>query len=47
MAPAAAVIDVEDVAKAFTLHNQGGAVLHVIAGARLRVAAGEGAVSRH
>ncbi|WP_371038111.1 phosphonate C-P lyase system protein PhnL [Rhodosalinus sp. FB01] len=36
-----AIIDIEDVHKAFTLHNQGGAVIPVMAGARLLVAAGE------
>ncbi|MFN4099766.1 MAG: phosphonate C-P lyase system protein PhnL [Pararhodobacter sp.] len=35
------MIAVRDVAKAFTLHNQGGAVLPVMAGASLSVAAGE------
>ena len=41
MGPAAAVIEVEGVAKDFTLHNQGGTMLNVVAGARLMVAAGE------
>jgi alpha-D-ribose 1-methylphosphonate 5-triphosphate synthase subunit PhnL len=35
------VIELADVSKAFTLHNQGGAVLRVLADARLSVAAGE------
>ena len=35
------MIELAEVSKAFTLHNQGGAVLRVIAGARLSVAAGE------
>ena len=30
-----AMIDVQDVSKAFTLHNQGGAVIEVMAGASL------------
>ncbi len=34
-------IDIRDVAKTFTLHNQGGAVLRVMAGASLQVAPGE------
>ncbi len=37
----AAVIEVLGVAKEFTLHNQGGTVLRVMAGARLEVAPGE------
>ena len=36
-----AVIEIADVAKDFTLHHQGGAVIPVMAGARLSVAAGE------
>ena len=36
-----AVIEVEGVGKAFTLHNQGGAVIRVMTDARLTVAAGE------
>jgi len=35
------MITVEDVAKSFTLHNQGGAVIAVLEGAGLRVAPGE------
>lgn len=35
------VIDIRDAAKTFTLHNQGGAVLRVMEGASLSVAAGE------
>ena len=35
------MIDIENVAKSFTLHNQGGTVLQVMAGASLRVAPGE------
>jgi alpha-D-ribose 1-methylphosphonate 5-triphosphate synthase subunit PhnL len=35
------MIELAEVSKAFSLHNQGGAVLRVIAGARLSVAAGE------
>jgi alpha-D-ribose 1-methylphosphonate 5-triphosphate synthase subunit PhnL len=35
------MIEVEGVAKSFTLHNQGGAVLPLLAGAGLRVAPGE------
>lgn len=35
------VIDIRDVAKTFTLHNQGGAVLRVMEGASLSVRAGE------
>ncbi|EPX80388.1 phosphonate C-P lyase system protein PhnL [Salipiger mucosus] len=35
------MIRVSDVSKSFVLHNQGGAVIPVMAGARLRVAAGE------
>jgi alpha-D-ribose 1-methylphosphonate 5-triphosphate synthase subunit PhnL len=35
------MIDIEDLSKTFTLHNQGGAVIQVMAGATLRVAAGE------
>jgi len=35
------VIRIEGVAKTFTLHNQGGAVIEVMRGAALRVAAGE------
>ena len=35
------VIDIRDVSKTFTLHNQGGAVLQVLAGATLSVAPGE------
>ncbi|MFP4305383.1 phosphonate C-P lyase system protein PhnL [Rhodosalinus sp.] len=35
------VIEIEGVAKDFTLHHQGGAVIPVMAGARLSVAAGE------
>jgi len=35
------VIALRDVSKSFTLHNQGGAVIPVVAGARLSVAAGE------
>ena len=35
------VIAVQDVSKSFTLHNQGSAVLPVMAGASLQVAAGE------
>ncbi|TKA94740.1 phosphonate C-P lyase system protein PhnL [Cereibacter changlensis] len=35
------MIDVQDVSKTFTLHNQGGAVIPVMSGASLRVAAGE------
>ena len=35
------MIRVENVAKSFTLHNQGGVVIDVIAGARLEVLAGE------
>ena len=35
------MIDIEKVAKSFTLHNQGGTVLQVMAGASLRVAPGE------
>jgi len=35
------VISIEDVGKSFTLHNQGGAVIPVMAGASLEVAAGE------
>ena len=34
------MIDVEDVAKDFTLHNQGGTVLRVMEGARLSVGPG-------
>jgi alpha-D-ribose 1-methylphosphonate 5-triphosphate synthase subunit PhnL len=36
-----AMIEIEHVAKNFTLHNQGGAVIPVMAGATLTVAAGE------
>jgi alpha-D-ribose 1-methylphosphonate 5-triphosphate synthase subunit PhnL len=36
-----AAIEIEGLDKSFTLHNQGGAVLPVLAGARLKVAAGE------
>ena len=36
-----AVIEIEDASKAFTLHNQGGVAIPVMAGARLSVAAGE------
>jgi len=39
--PAPAVIDVRDVAKSFTLHTQGGAVIEVMRGAALQVRAGE------
>ncbi|MGR3579380.1 MAG: ATP-binding cassette domain-containing protein, partial [Sagittula sp.] len=35
------MIEIEDVAKTFTLHNQGGAVIRVMEGAHLRVAPGE------
>ena len=35
------MIEVKDVAKSFTLHNQGGAVIPVMVGASLSVAAGE------
>lgn len=35
------MIDIQDVSKTFTLHNQGGAVIPVMSGASLRVAAGE------
>ena len=35
------MISIEDVGKSFTLHNQGGAVIPVMAGASLEVAAGE------
>lgn len=35
------MITVDNVAKSFTLHNQGGAVIPVLAGARLTVAPGE------
>jgi len=35
------MIELSDVSKAFTLHNQGGAVIEVMRGARLSVAAGE------
>ena len=35
------MIEVEGVAKSFTLHNQGGAVIAVLEGAGLRVAPGE------
>lgn len=35
------MIEISDVSKSFTLHNQGGAVIPVIAGARLRVERGE------
>lgn len=35
------MIEIDGVSKAFTLHNQGGAVIPVIAGAALRVARGE------
>lgn len=35
------MIEVEDVSKSFTLHNQGGAVIPVMAGARLSVIPGE------
>jgi alpha-D-ribose 1-methylphosphonate 5-triphosphate synthase subunit PhnL len=35
------MIEVHDLAKSFTLHNQGGAVIPVMAGAALTVAAGE------
>jgi len=35
------VIDIRDVSKTFTLHNQGGTTLHVMAGATLSVAPGE------
>jgi alpha-D-ribose 1-methylphosphonate 5-triphosphate synthase subunit PhnL len=35
------MIELAEVSKAFTLHNQGGAVLRVMAGARLSVAPGE------
>ena len=35
------VIELRDVAKSFTLHNQGGAVIPVMEGASLHVAAGE------
>jgi alpha-D-ribose 1-methylphosphonate 5-triphosphate synthase subunit PhnL len=37
----AVMIEIENVAKNFTLHNQGGAVIPVMAGATLAVAAGE------
>jgi len=36
-----AMIEIEDVSKSFTLHNQGGAVLPVMVGARLGVEPGE------
>ncbi|WP_370323460.1 phosphonate C-P lyase system protein PhnL [Salipiger bermudensis] len=35
------MIEIEDVAKTFALHNQGGAVIRVMEGAHLRVAPGE------
>lgn len=35
------MIELRDVSKSFTLHNQGGTVIPVMAGARLKVAAGE------
>ena len=35
------MIDIQDVSKTFTLHNQGGAVIPVMSGASLRVAEGE------
>ena len=35
------MIEIENLSKSFTLHNQGAAVLPVLAGAHLRVAAGE------
>ncbi|TKD21898.1 phosphonate C-P lyase system protein PhnL [Rhodobacter capsulatus] len=35
------MIEIENLSKSFTLHNQGAAVLPVLAGAQLRVAAGE------
>lgn len=35
------MIEIENLCKSFTLHNQGAAVLPVLAGASLRVAAGE------
>ncbi len=35
------VIDIRDVSKTFTLHNQGGTVLRVMSGASLQVAPGE------
>ncbi|MBK1634467.1 phosphonate C-P lyase system protein PhnL [Rhodovulum adriaticum] len=35
------MIEIENVGKSFTLHNQGGAVIPVMAGATLRVAPGE------
>ena len=35
------MIEIEDVAKTFILHNQGGAVIRVMEGAHLRVAPGE------
>ena len=38
---AARVIEIEDVSKSFTLHNQGGAVIPVMEGAALTVRAGE------
>lgn len=36
-----AMIDISNLSKAFTLHNQGSAVIPVMAGANLRIAAGE------
>ena len=36
-----AMIEIENLSKAFTLHNQGGVVIPVMAGAELRIAAGE------
>ena len=36
-----AMIDISNLSKAFTLHNQGGAVIPVMAGANLRISAGE------
>ncbi len=36
-----AMIDIRDVSKTFTLHNQGSAIIQVMAGANLQVATGE------
>jgi len=38
---ASAMIEIDDLCKSFTLHNQGGAVIEVMRGARLRVDPGE------
>jgi alpha-D-ribose 1-methylphosphonate 5-triphosphate synthase subunit PhnL len=35
------MIEIRDLCKSFTLHNQGAAVIPVMAGAKLRVARGE------